>query len=80
MKKKHLLTLDDEFIKYCEINQIDNIEALAKKIFLRGFTIEKYGETPSPIKSEVKKEPIPPIIKPKEKEQVPTKKIDIYDE
>jgi hypothetical protein len=50
MKKKHLLTLDDEFVKYCEINQIDNVEALAKKIFLRGFTIEKYGETPTTAK------------------------------
>jgi len=46
MKKKQLLTLDDEFIRYCELNQIVDIEGLAKKTFQRGFTILKYGETP----------------------------------
>ncbi len=50
MKKKSLLTLDDEFIRYCELNQISDIETLAKKVFQRGFTIEKYGETPSSAK------------------------------
>lgn len=50
MKKKNSLTLDDEFIKYCEINQITDIEGTAKKIFQRGFTIEKYGETPTTAK------------------------------
>jgi hypothetical protein len=50
MKKKNSLTLDDEFIKYCEINQISDIEGTAKKIFQRGFTIEKYGETPTTAK------------------------------
>lgn len=47
MKKKLYLTLDDEFIKYCEINDITDIEELAKKVFNRGFTIEKYGEIAS---------------------------------
>lgn len=46
MKKKSSLTLDDEFLRYCELNKIDNVEELAKKIFNRGFSIEKYGETP----------------------------------
>jgi DNA-directed RNA polymerase beta' subunit len=50
MKKKFLLTLDDEFIRYCEINKIENVDSLAKKIFNRGFTIEKYGETPTTVK------------------------------
>ena len=80
MKKKHSLILDDEFIKYCELNNIVNIDELARQTFKRGFTILKYGETPSSIKTEIRKEPIPPIIKPKEKEQISTKKIDIYDE
>lgn len=44
MKKKLYLTLDDDFIKYCEINNITDIEELARKVFNRGFTIEKYGE------------------------------------
>lgn len=73
MKKKQLLTLDDEFLKYCEINQIDNVELLAKKIFQRGFTIEKYGETPTTVKGVdriVEKEVIKEIIK-----EVPVEKI-----
>ncbi len=47
MKKKNSLTLDDEFVRYCEINEITDIEGTARKIFQRGFTIEKYGETPT---------------------------------
>ena len=50
MKKKSSLTLDDEFVRYCEINNITDIEGTAKKIFQRGFTIEKYGETPTTAK------------------------------
>jgi hypothetical protein len=70
MKKKNSLTLDDEFIKYCEINQISDIEGTAKKIFQRGFTIEKYGETPTTakgrdievIKEVIKEVPIEKIV------------------
>ena len=46
MKQKNNLILDNEFLQYCEINNIDNIEKLAKETFNRGFTILKYGETP----------------------------------
>jgi len=70
MKKKNSLTLDDEFIKYCEINQISDIEGTAKKIFQRGFTIEKYGETPTTakgrdievIKEVIKEVPVEKIV------------------
>lgn len=48
--KKNYLTLNDEFIKYCEINNINDVEKFADKLFQRGFTIEKYGETPKGIK------------------------------
>lgn len=47
MKKKISLTLDDEFIRYCELNKIVDIDSLAKKTFQRGFTILKFGETPA---------------------------------
>lgn len=47
MKKKIALTLDDEFIKFCELNNIDHIEKLAKDTFNRGFSLLKYGETPT---------------------------------
>ena len=46
MKKKNYLTLDDEFIKYCELNNIDDIEKYAKEIFNKGFTVLKYGDKP----------------------------------
>lgn len=46
MIKNDYLILDDEFLLYCKINNINNITNLAKKIFDRGFAIEKYGETP----------------------------------
>jgi hypothetical protein len=51
MEKKHYLTLDKEFIQFCKLNDIENIDDLAKKTFSRGFTILKYGETPSEIKT-----------------------------
>lgn len=51
MKKKNSLILDEEFIQYCQINKIDNIDKLAKETFNRGFTLLKYGETPTGVKS-----------------------------
>ena len=47
MKKKPSLILDDEFIQYCELNQIKTVNKLAKETFDRGFSILKFGETPS---------------------------------
>ena len=47
MKKKNSLTLDNEFLLYCEINGIENVEKLAKETFERGFSLLKYGETPT---------------------------------
>ena len=38
--------LDDEFVRYCELNKITDMDSLAKKTFQRGFTILKFGETP----------------------------------
>jgi hypothetical protein len=46
MKQKNSLILDKEFIQYCELNGIEDIDKLAKETFNRGFTILKYGETP----------------------------------
>ena len=42
-----LKTLSKEFIQYCELNDIDKIEELAHDVFERGYTILKFGETPS---------------------------------
>jgi hypothetical protein len=58
MKKKNSLILDDEFIQYCQINNIEDIDKLARETFNRGFTILKYGEIPSIVnnKKEIIKE------------------------
>ena len=52
MEKKNYLTLDNEFLDYCRINNIKDPLKLAKQIFQRGFTIVKYGETPAGFSSE----------------------------
>ena len=46
MKKKNSLMLDNEFVLYCELNNITDIDKLAKDTFDRGFTLLKYGELP----------------------------------
>ena len=46
MEKKYTLTLDKEFILYCELNEIKDIDKLANDTFSRGFTLLKFGETP----------------------------------
>ena len=47
MKKNNTLILDDEFIQYCKLNNIDDIEKYAKEIFNKGFTMIKYGDAPN---------------------------------
>jgi len=44
--EKFYLTLDNEFLKYCELNNIDNIEKFAIDTFRSGFNLVKYGNTP----------------------------------
>jgi predicted RNase H-like nuclease (RuvC/YqgF family) len=68
MKKKSSLILGDEFLEYCELNKIGKVNKLARETFDRGFTILKYGETPSFLKgNEVIKEVEKEIIKEVEK-------------
>ena len=38
--------MDDEFILYCELNKIEDIEKLAKETFKNGFSLLKYPEVP----------------------------------
>lgn len=73
MEKKNYLTLDDEFIQYCKLNNITDIDKFARKVFNQGFTIIKYGDKPM-VKKEIKEEP---------KIEIKNKPIDdksIYDE
>ena len=66
MKPKNTLILDNEFTQYCELNNITNIEKQAQETFNRGFSLLKYGETPSGNKVteyvEVPKETIKEVI------------------
>jgi hypothetical protein len=47
MKPKSTLILDNEFIQYCELNKIINVDKLAQETFNRGFSLLKYGEVPN---------------------------------
>ena len=66
MKPKSTLILDSEFIQYCELNKIDNVDKLAQETFNRGFSLLKYGETPTGNRTkeivEVTKEVIKEVI------------------
>lgn len=61
MVKKNYLTLDDEFIRYCKLNSIDDIEGYAKKVFTIGFTTIKYPKEPI-INQEIVDKPIEKIV------------------
>jgi hypothetical protein len=69
MKKKNSLILDEEFIAYCELNKIQDIDKLAKETFNRGFTILKYGETPFKISATEK------IVEKEVIKEIPVEKI-----
>jgi hypothetical protein len=72
MEKKHTLILDKEFILYCELNNIKDVNKIANETFNRGFSLLKYGETPSG--NSVEKEKIIEVIK-----EIPVEKI-VYQE
>ena len=50
--EKFYLTLDNEFLKYCELNQIENVEKFAIETFKNGFNLIKYGNVPTGIFNE----------------------------
>ena len=81
--QKSFLTLDNEFLKYCEINNIIDPEKLAKEIFQRGFSIIKYGETPNGLKGQntiIEKEVIKEVIVEKFVDRIVEKPIEIIKE
>lgn len=41
-------SLNDEIWNYCRLNNIPNIEEFTIKLLKQGFTIEKFGATPTP--------------------------------
>ena len=68
MEKKHTLTLDKEFILYCELNNIKDINKTANETFNKGFSLLKYWETPTSNSTE--KEKIVEVIKEVEVEKI----------
>lgn len=46
MEKKYYLTLTDDFIQYCKLNNIDDVEKKGMEVFNNGFNILKYGTLP----------------------------------
>ena len=89
MEKKFSLILDKEFIDYCTLNKIEDVEKYAKDVFTKGFNLVKYGSSPfttfittplpRPIttKESLPKEKIDEVIE-KTKEKV--KNSNLYDE
>jgi len=41
--------LDDDFLQYCRLNNVEDIEKLAKETFKKGFDILKYGIVPAKV-------------------------------
>lgn len=82
--------LDDEFIQYCKLNNIEDIEKFAKQVFNRGFTLIKYGSEPpkksyplteGKIKTNVKQETNSGLLaSPPPPIPIIKKQTDIYDE
>jgi len=74
--------LDNEFIQYCELNNINDVQKFAKQVFEKGFTTIKYGELPKSIQLN-KESVIEPILTSESKsvEPIIKKEIkDLYDE
>jgi hypothetical protein len=70
MEAKHSLTLSKEFIEYCNLNDIKDIEKFAKQVFETGFTVTKFGVKPG--KTDSVKLP-PPARKIKEGKKLESK-------
>lgn len=81
--QKSYLTLDNEFLKYCEINNITDPEILAKEIFQKGFAIVKYGEIPNGLRGQntiIEKEVIREVIVEKFIDRIVEKPIEVIKE
>ena len=48
-------TLKDEIWDYCRLNNITNIDEFTMKLLRQGFTVEKFGATPSTVEKIVEK-------------------------
>ena len=46
MEKKYSLTLDKEFVEFCRVNDITDVEKFAQSLFQRTFNQLKYGDEP----------------------------------
>lgn len=73
MEKKFYLTLDKDFVEYCKINNINDIEKRAKEVFNVGFNITKYGNNP------YSNTPYIPIADTLTKKEIKNKKDSLYD-
>lgn len=60
MEAKNSLILSDEFLQYCELNEIKDVDDFAKKVFITGFNFIKYGTKPTKLEDIKNKVPSPP--------------------
>jgi hypothetical protein len=56
MEKKYSLTLDKEFVQFCQLNGILEVEKLAGELLQKAFTEYKFGRTPKASHPEKKDE------------------------
>lgn len=45
---KYYLTISDEFLQYCKLNNITDIQKKVEETFMVGFNVIKYGREPKP--------------------------------
>lgn len=75
MGAKNSLILSDEFLEFCKLNDIEDIQAYAKEVFNIGFNFKKYGTKPGG-----KKVPPPPPPPPPARKIVEGKKPETHEE
>jgi len=83
MNQKNYLILDNEFIKYCELNNIEDSQKFAEQVFKKGFNIVKYGEVPFGFTSGekiIEKEVIKEVIKEVPVDRIVEKPIEVIKE
>lgn len=79
MEKNNCLTLSKEFIEFCKLNGIEDVELYAKEIFNIGFNFKKYGTKPGG-KDIPPPPPPPPVRIVNERGETIKKKKTLYDE
>lgn len=69
--------IKDEIWEYCRVNDITDVEGFTKRMLKQGFTVERFGATPSVVEKEVEVEKIVEVEVEKIVEKEVIKKIEV---